>query len=154
MIMCKFLQTMLPTTFDQWYNSSMNIPTENYHRYILTTLRTILQWDEKKIIWWSDIYTDRITDVVIIEIILSVNPSRIFNLWPNAQPSSPPLLLLCKTFLCNKITIPQSQSQSQHNSTSHKFSSHHNTQFVSIRVLIQISLRILHLKKANLSFFF
>ena len=124
----------------------------------------------------SSVYTDNITDDITVgwkknhmvkwhlyrqnywrsyhRKILSVNPSRIFNLWPNVQPSSPSLLLLCKTFLCNKITIPQSQSQSQHNSTSHKFSSHHNTQFVSIRVLIQISLRILHLKKANLSFFF
>jgi hypothetical protein len=45
MIMCKFLQTILPTTLDWWYNLSMNIPTENYYRYILTTLRTILQWD-------------------------------------------------------------------------------------------------------------
>jgi hypothetical protein len=45
MIMCKFLQTILPTTLDRWYNLSMNIPTENFYRYILTTLRTILQWD-------------------------------------------------------------------------------------------------------------
>jgi len=91
---------------------------------------------KKKIIWWCDIYTDRITNVVTIKIILLVNPSRIFNLWPNARPSSPspPFLLLCKTFLCNKITTPQSQSQ--HNSTSHNFSSNNNTQFVSIHVLI------------------
>jgi len=45
MIMCKFLQTILPTTLDRWYNLSMNIPTKNFYRYILTTLRTILQWD-------------------------------------------------------------------------------------------------------------
>jgi len=45
MIMCKFLQTILPTTLDRWYNLSMNIPMKNFYRYILTTLRTILQWD-------------------------------------------------------------------------------------------------------------
>jgi len=42
-------------------------------------------------------------------IIPSVNPSIIFNIWPDVWPfSSPPsfLLLPCKSFLCNKTATP------------------------------------------------
>jgi len=86
-------------------------------------------------------------------IIPSVNPSIIFNIWPDVRPfSSPPsfLLLPCKSFLCNKTVTPPSQSQ--YNSISHNLSSHHNTSFVNICILIEILLKIFHFKEANLPF--
>ena len=68
----------------------MNILTENFHRYMPTTLQMILQWDSRiQIVWRCDIYINRITDGVTIGIILSVNPSIIFNLWPGAWLSPP-----------------------------------------------------------------
>ena len=85
-------------------------------------------------------------------IILLVMSSVIFNLWPDDRPSSPPSLffLLPYVFFLQQTTTPYSQ----HNSTSHNKFGHHNTQFVSIRVLIQILLRILHFKQANIPLFY
>jgi hypothetical protein len=137
-MMCKFLQTPLSMELDWRYNSSVNIPIEKFHRFIPMTLQTVLQWDSKRqIVRWCDIYIDKIANKVTIKIIISVNPLIIFNLWPDTRPLSPPpsfLLLPCKISLYNKTTTPPFQSQ--HNSTSHNFSSHHNTRFVSIHVLI------------------
>jgi hypothetical protein len=141
------------------HNFSSLYPLVNTDRKIPSVytegMTTKLQWDSKRqIVRWRDIFTNRMIDGFTNSIILSVIPSMIFNLWPGDWPSYPHLPLLhfsffLTHFFCNKQSP---LAHSQHNSTSHNKSNHQNTQFVSICILIQILLSILHFKYVNLPF--
>jgi signal recognition particle receptor subunit beta len=73
---------------------------------------------------------------------MSVYLLVIFNLSLDVRPSSSISTSSLIIFFLQQTVTPQSQ----HNSTAYNFFNHHNTHFVSIHVLIQILLNILHLK--------
>jgi len=66
--------------------------------YTNNIAEVITEDSRRKIIRWHDISTDKVT----IGIILLVNLSVIFNLWPDAWLSSPHFYFFLIHFFCNK----------------------------------------------------
>jgi hypothetical protein len=84
--------------------------------------------------------TDKVTEGIILLVILSL----IFNLWPDDQSSYPlsHFSFFIVYFFMQQIVTPSISTQFN----LLQQTGHHNTQFVSINILIKILLRILHFK--------
>jgi len=107
---CKYVDRKISTVYTEKITKGITVRFKN----------------NKLIVWWHGIFTNRMIDGVANKIIMLVMSLLVFNLWPDNRLSSHPssfVLFFMYFFSCNK----QSPPQSQHNSTSYIKFSHHNT---------------------------